>query len=209
MTRDLPFFFAFTALAATLSLGTARADIIVSVENSKAAQSLTGNFDILLTNTGPNVVSIGAFSFEISTASPNINLTGASTSTTQTRAPYIFEGDSFADSNGLPLATSTGQSLSASDIPNDGVPALIRGSGATVSLGEVSYSIALSAALGPVRVTFSPVQTSLSDGVGNPLDFTAVNGEITITPIPEPTQIPLLVAGLGALSLLYKRRRSR
>lgn len=138
---------------------------------------------------------------QLSTASPSIDFTGVSTSTTT--APYIFAGNSFADINGFPLATKTGQELIASDAVNNlGVP-LDR----TFSLGEVSYSIAPSATL-PIAITFSSAGTSLSDPVGFSYAVTTVGGQFA-TVAPEPSRLGPLAAGLALLALLISHRKPR
>jgi hypothetical protein len=123
-----------------------------------------------------------------------------------TSVPYIFAGDSFAEINGFPLATKTGQELIASDTPNDGILSAIA-PGTTVSLGQVSYSIAASAASGAVTMAFSSPGTSLSDEFGDSLPFTALDGEITIT--PEPSEIPLIAICLGVFAFAFRRRHAK
>jgi len=201
MTRHNRFFFKLL-LAATWFVGAARADLIISARTLTPPVGFSGTFDILLSFTGSaNAPVIGAFSFDILAASPSISFLSASTMTTV--APYIYAGNSFADINGFPLATKTGQELIASDTPNNGSPFIDNGE--TVSLGEVSYSIAPSAGPVPIVITFLPAGTSLSDPAGNPLAFTAVNGGI----IPEPAYIPLLGVCLGVLLADRPRGRAR
>src|SRR5450631_1810049 len=78
---------------ALLSLAApARADIILSVQSVAGAPGSSGNFDVLLTNTGPSIQNIAGFAFELSTADTNITFTDVTTSTTT--ASYIFAGDS-------------------------------------------------------------------------------------------------------------------
>src|SRR5437879_5508262 len=105
---------------------------IQSPVNVTAGTSGNG-FDIVLTNLSGPAVSIGAFTFEISTASADITFTGAVTSTLL--EPYIFDGNSLFGPD--ITVSNTGQDLSASDI--FGVPAtgVALGPGGSVGLGRV------------------------------------------------------------------------
>jgi hypothetical protein len=197
----------------------ARADLFISAPTLTARAGSSGNFEILLTNTGPGGppgIGIGSFSFDISTANPDIRFTGASTMTSVvpslchplTNGCYIYAGNSFSEINGFPLATKTGQELQASDAPNNGIASFIVPT-LTVSLGEVFYSVTDSALTGPFSITFSNTGTSLSDQLGNSLAFTASNGEITVTTIPEPAHITLLAVCLGVFLVSGSRARAR
>src|SRR4051812_3513473 len=79
------------AALALLAPRDAEGGLIISVQSVTANAGSFGNaLDVTLTNTGPPVSTIGAFSFEISTGNPNITFTDATTGTTQ--ATYIFSG---------------------------------------------------------------------------------------------------------------------
>jgi hypothetical protein len=202
MTRHKHSFFVLL-LAAICCVGAARADLIISARTLTPPVGLSGSFDIVLNVTAPtDEVDIGAFSFDILAASPRISFTRAGTMTTVAR--YIYLGNSFADNNGFPLATKTGQELIASDTPNNGTPAFLFG-GEIVSLGDVSYSIAPSAGPIPIVITFLSAGTSLSDTFGNPVAFTAVNGAL----IPEPAHLTLLAVCLGVFLVTGSPRRAR
>ena len=192
------------AFAATLVVGRLNGDVIISAPTVATAPGSSGVFDVLLTNNSTSaVVGIGAFSFDISTTNPGVRFTGASTNTTA--APYVYAGDSFAAINGFPLATRTGQELTASDIPNDGVEPFV-GSGQTVSLGEISYVISPAAAFTSVPITFSSTGTSLAGYLGSPVAFTTVNGAVSL--VPEPAPLSLLgVCILAALASALKGAR--
>jgi len=174
--------------AATAFHGIARADVIISAPGVTALPGSSGDFDILVTNTGTSAVPVGAFSFDILTSSSAVDFTGASTVTTA--APYIFAGNSFDAINGFPLATRTGQELTASDIPNNAIQSFVN-SGMTLSVGKIFYTIAPSATFAAVDIVFSSNGTSLSDEYGNPVAATTVTGQITLAPEPRQTAIVL------------------
>src|SRR5215813_8248116 len=68
----------------------ANASVIVAVQSASAAPGSSGNtFDVQLTNTGPSGITVGGFSFGISTGNPDISFRESNTSTS---APYIFDG---------------------------------------------------------------------------------------------------------------------
>jgi hypothetical protein len=187
------------ATVAALAVQPARASLIVSAQSVSAVVGTSGNtFDITLTNTGPTDVTIGGFSFGISTASPNIDFTGASTTTTT--APYIFAGDSFVElPPGFPLNTSSGQSLAATDLSASGNGTVV-GAGDTLGLGEVFFDVAAGTTVGQIIVvTLDASQTSLSDPAGTPITVdTLANG--SIAPTPEPSTLVLFSASLVALA---------
>jgi hypothetical protein len=185
----------FVLLAAAFYPVAARADLIISASAFPVAPGSHGSFDVRLSSTGTETALISSFSFDILAASPGISVTGASVTTSA--APYIYAGDSFAEVNGFPLATKTGEELIASDTPNSGVAKLITSS-TPVSLGEVFFSIAPSAVPGPA-FTFSIAGTSLSDQFGNPLTFSTII-------IPEPAPVSLLLPCLGLIVLTRQRR---
>jgi hypothetical protein len=199
------FLLLLTTIAATLFPGLTRADILITAPDVTASPGSSGSFDILLTNTGTNGVGIGAFSFDISTATQAVDFTGASVFTTA--APYVYAGNSFDEMNGFPLATKTGQELTASDTPNNAVQTILNG-GMTLSLGKVFYTISPSPAFTSVDIVFSSTGTSLADYLGNPVPATTVNGDITLAPVPEPSQSILLFVSLGILALfvIFKAR---
>lgn len=187
-------FYAFLLLAATLGMGCARADLIISAPTFSAGVGEASAFDVLLTNTGTTPVSIGGFTFEI--AVPFLLFESATTQTTT--APYIYAGDSFVTMNGLPFAIVSPTDLIASDTPNDGVaPSLLPG--ATVSLGKVlDYPITANVRPGLYTIAFQIPVTGLADQSGDPLPLKIVNGSINIA--PEPGYWPLLAISLGTIA---------
>lgn len=89
------------SLLAALLIGTlfavsAQADFIISAPNLTAAPGGSGEFQIALTSTSSYPVSISAFTFDISTTSPNVMFTGAKTGP-DVPGGYIYAGNSFAE----------------------------------------------------------------------------------------------------------------
>ncbi|MBS1873853.1 MAG: PEP-CTERM sorting domain-containing protein [Acidobacteria bacterium] len=179
------------------------ASLIVSAPVFTAAPGASGTFEVTLENTGPATIEIGGFAFEIGTSSSAIMLTGASTLTS---GAYIFAGNTLF---GPDIAISTGQSLIASDNPANFVAASIA-SGATYSLGLISYTISNNASIGPWALTFATPATSLADARGGAAAIDAFSsGQLTIgeaTAVPEPGMGGLLG---GAFTILWLAKRRR
>ena len=195
-------FVVLSLLAAVGFHGNMRADVIISAPSVTALPGSSGDFDILVTNTGTSAVPVGAFTFDISTASSTVDFTGASTITTA--AEYIFAGNSFDAINGFPLATRTRQELTASDVPENAGQDILN-AGISRSLGKVFYTIAPSATFTEVDIVFSRNGTSISDEYGNPVPATTVHGQIALA--PEPRQTAIVLACLGVLILFGMRER--
>ncbi len=206
-TRDILARCAVQFFAAGLLLflaGSAKAALIVTAGSTIANAGSSAALDVTLTNTGPSAVTIEGFSFGLSTASPNITFTGATTSTSAT---YIFSGTSLFGPN---INTSTGPALIASDIDSNFVGTTV-GAGQTVGLGHVLFNVASGTPAGPVTVVVTPFPTTtLSDAMGQdiPIDQ-LVNGIITVAPsrqtVPEPSTLLLAVLSWPALSMLRQR----
>ena len=190
--------------------GPARAGLIVSVESVTAnAGSTSDALDITLTNTGPSAVTVGGFSFGVSVATTNITFTQANTSTTT--APYIFDGLSLF---GPVISTSTGQSLTASDLFANIGSGTTLGAGVEVGLGHLLFDVSQTASSGPVTVSLASFPTtSLSDASGNNIPINSLNGgAITIqsvTAIPEPPSLVPAITGISAIALFLWRSRRR
>jgi hypothetical protein len=187
----------------------ARADLIVAAGSTTVAPGSTGNtVDVTLMNTGPAAVTVGGFSFGLSTGSAGISFTQANISTAA--APYVFAGHS---AFGPIISTSIGASLGASDLYDIAGMGVTVGAGQTVGLGHVLFDVAPGTPGGAVTLTVLPFPTtSLSDPAGNNIPITSLaNGTITVTglptAVPEPTA--LLLAGLGwPAAWLLRRRRA-
>jgi hypothetical protein len=166
----------------------------------------------LLTNNGPGSISVQSFSFEVSVATPNITFTGANFATVA--STYIFAGDSFDAMNGFTLnISSPGQALDANDGTNDGAGISLN-SGQTLALGHILFDVTGGAAAGPFAVSFTggSAENNLTDpqGANIPVD-TLTGGTINISAVssvPEPSSLPLVLAGTAALAALIRRRRT-
>jgi len=190
--------------ACALGSVAAEAAVIVSVQSAIAAAGSSGNaVDVELTNSGPNALSVGGFSFGIVTANPNITFKGANTSTTDT---YIFEGASLL---GPDLAGPDGQALAAADAFDTPLSGVNLNSGSTVGLGHILFDVSPFASPGsfPVDLEVFPL-TSLSDPSANNIAIdTLVSGEITITggiATPEPSSLLLVLSGVISVGSLRR-----
>jgi len=187
---------------------TARADLVMSIENSSAPVGGAGAFDVLLVDTG-GTFQVGGFSVDVMTMGSDITLTGASTSTMT--ASYIFGTLQFPPF--VSLNTPTEVAAGDTDFTFPGyitlpTPPL---STETVGLVRITYAVDPSALPGMVPVSFVAAGTSLSDGNGSPIGYTLSDGMITISSVPEPMSLVSAVIGMtmvGAGFLLKARRRT-
>ncbi len=195
-------------LAAAAVMPAASASVIYSIEpvTPVAQPGDVGDvFEVLLNNTGPSI-SVGAFTFGVTTTDTDITFVSADTSTTAD--PYIFAGYSLDDDFSVPLNATSGSSLEADDasFPVLGVTV---GTDQTVSLGRVLYDVAPGAALGSFTITFTtdPGDNSLSDPDANAINIDSLqSAQVPIgSSVPEPASLLLVPAGLLAL----RRRRAR
>lgn len=180
------------------------ASLIITVGNvSSSSPSLSNTLEVDLTNTGPAAVSLAGFSFEIDVTDPHITFTSA---TIATVAAYVFAGNSLF---GPIISTSPpGQILDVSDLWSGAGGATIA-AGATVGLGHVFFNVSAGDLSGLVTVALSPFPaTSLSDPAGDNISVnTLTSGSITVTPVPEPSALGLVLLGLFALAWTRKRLR--
>ena len=180
------------------------AGLIITVGNVfSSSPSLSNTLEVDLTNTGPSAVSLAGFSFEIVVTDPHITFTSA---TIGTVAAYVFAGNSLF---GPTISTSApGQTLDASDVWAGAGGATIA-AGATVGLGHVFFGVSAGDSQGLVTVMLSPFPaTSLSDPAGVNISVnTLTSGSITVTPVPEPSGLVLVLLGLFALAWTGKRLR--
>jgi hypothetical protein len=191
-----------------LSVLPARAGVILTIQSVSANQNTTGNsLDVLLTNTGPSSVSIGGFFFGFQTADTDINFTDVTISTVA--ATYIFAGNSLLGPD--LTGPMSGQSVNTGDLAAG--PAATVGSGSTVGLGHVLFSVAPGAVPGAHALTFVPAQTSLSDAAGAPVTInTLQGGTVTIaSTVPEPSfLLPLaLVLLIGFVIHQFRAKTAR
>jgi hypothetical protein len=192
------------AVALAVTAMPATGGVIFEIGSVFASPGSAGMIEVDVQNTGGSSVVVGGFNFEISGDS-DIDFTAAGFATF---APYIFAGDSFDQANSAPLNTSTGSSLSASDLSNSGNGDTL-GAGQTAGLALVTFIVSPTAAPGPVTVSFStdPADTSLLDPNGDAITIdTFASGTIDV--IPEPSTAAMLLAalmGLGAWPLIKSK----
>jgi hypothetical protein len=185
----------------------ARATAILSLQSVIANSPSAGNeFDVVLTNTGPTSITLGAFLFELTTSDTNITFTSATTATIL--FAYVFSGHSLF---GPTISTSgPGQLIDASDnFDTPGAGAVI-GAGISVGLGHILFDVAPGDTAGPKTVNFTAFpSTALSDNLGNNITFTATPGTITIasSSVPEPSTLMMAMLGFPVLAWARKRLR--
>ena len=179
------------------------------MENTTAAPGMAGQFDVVLLNNSGSAVTIGASAW---TCSSRIRQPSASRpSITTQRLLAVSNTGSFGFvSNLLPMeAAGNDIALSGGQVVNPGD---------TWGLAHLRYLVDPSAPPGTVvGVMLEPTPvflpppggTSLSDPTGAPVQFTSVNGTITITgtAIPEPASVTLL--GISGVILLVGTRLAR
>ncbi len=190
----------FAAVMACLAATPAHAQLVMQVESSTAAPGGTGLFDVILSDIS-GTFQVGGFSTEVSVpAGSGVMFTNA---TTSTALEYIFgslQSPPFTF-NSFPNTDTT---VSDTDFTAPGFVTLTTGN--MVGLGHFAYSVAPGTPTGPVTVTLGSAGSSLSDGNGNPISFTAMNGTIAVAPVPEPGT--LLFCGLAGIAGWRIRRRS-
>ena len=168
----------------------AHAAMIIQVQNATAAPNSTGNFfDVTLTNTGLAPQNIAGFGLQLSVTDTDIAFDAAATNMA-TAQPYIFAGDSFDAIEGFAFASLNGSlTLLASDFSDSGTGTNVA-SGASFGLVRVFFSVANAAASGNFNVALAGFSaTNLSDNLGGNVDFTPMDGTISISAaaVPEPS----------------------
>jgi hypothetical protein len=174
--------------------------------------TVTGSFDVLITNTSDSAIDLGAESVQIQLSDPNGSTSDSGVEFTvtdvNTVAPYIFDPSLDVDfgiapdGSGIPYPKESFTTFDAAD----GLDAFTAiNPGETFGLVDVSYSVASDAALGDWTMTFDPDGTSTSDQVGNAIPFTTTDGVLDVVQAPEPIGLMLL---LPLVPLLTRRRRA-
>ncbi len=185
----------------------ARAAAILSIQSVIASSPSAGNaFDVVLTNTGPSSITLGAFSFELTTADANITFTSATTGTIL--FAYVFSGHSLF---GPTISTSApGQTIDASDNFDTPIMGAAIGAGISVGLGRVFFDVAPGDSAGAKAVNFTAFPgTTLSDNLGGNITFNSSPGTITVvsSAVPEPSTLMLALLGFPVMVLARKRLR--
>ena len=200
-----------------MSLGPAvscRADgLVIEAPNVTVAPGSSGSFDVLLMNTNAS----GGASFGVSIDSLELALSGSpgvafTDVTINTIVPYIYtvSATTLPGSDPLDFGISfpnTGFAVSDSD---GGSPFFQTvNPGDTFGLANVSYTVSPTfSGTDTITIASLNVGTSLSDINGNAIPFTAINGSISTTAIPEPlTLIQAATAVLIALGTVWRRHR--
>jgi hypothetical protein len=196
-------FAAFILLAAAIP---ARAGgIIITAESVPAS---AGAFDVFLTNETSSAVNLNGFSFEVNVNSSLITFTDATINTTT--YPYIFAGNSLFGPDILTGISNGGQTLDASDAYALTPADVSVAAGASVGLGNVTFSVGPGFNT-PATVSFTGFpSTSLSDNANDVPIAGFVDG--TISPgvaIPEPATLTLSGMSLAVCGATWFVRRSR
>lgn len=193
----------------------APAGVVFRLGAFQQTSSGTGSFEVIIANKGGGpAVDIAGFSFQLSVPDPAVSgvvFQGVSTQTVSN--PYIFNGIGAAtvDSNfqfsfdAFPNSTFV---ASDTDFAND---AVTLGPDSSFGLGLVTYSFDPGGSGGSVPVSFVDVNgagTSLSDGNGNAILFTAEGGSIELQSVPEPSTLAIGLLVAACLGLSLRRRAS-
>ena len=180
----------------------ARADLVAMPLKINANAGSSGSFDIQFTNTGSIPVSIAAFSFGISTTSPDVTLLGGNSS--------FFGADSFDTVNSFPFVNSLGPLL-ASDLANDGLGPAVA-AGATADLATITFQVSSGAPTETVGILLSPAfANSVSDDSGTDITGSLSGGTIEISgsvAVPEPSLLvfPVLIIMIFLGIFRYNQR---
>jgi hypothetical protein len=205
-------------VALAMSLGVAspcRADgLVIQAPDLTVTRGSSGSFDVLLVNTNAG----GGASYGVSLDSLELALTGAAgvaftDVTINTIVPYIYTVSATTLPGSDPLDfgiafPNTGFTVADSD---GGSPFFQTvNPGDQFGLANVSYSVSPTfSGSDAITIASLNVGTSLSDINGDAIPFTAINGSITTSSIPEPSALiqatAAILIGLGA----FWRRRSR
>jgi hypothetical protein len=185
----------------------ARADLLVRVESTSAwTGSVFNPLEFTLTNSGPDAVNIGAFAVGFALSNSGLNLIDVTYDTTL--ANFIFQGSSLlgpslVDPSFMPLSSPV-IFADVYDIPGSSITLL---AGETVGLGVLWFD-----APGPqqiIAVILDPSLVSFADDINLFPDSQIQLMDGTLTILPEPGTLPLmLVATTGLLFSFGKRRQT-
>jgi hypothetical protein len=179
--------------------------LVMTVQDATVSPGGTGSLDIVLANdaTATDSVTIGGFSIDLTVAAASgITFIGADD---MTATPYIFAGNSLGF-----LPTVLPSEVQANDFA--------AGGGTILNPGDLPFGLAhvtfradpgISPGVIPLSLISYQAGTSLSDADGNKLDFTIVDGDITVnaSAVPEPPSVFLaMLAALAALVFDRARR---
>jgi hypothetical protein len=206
----------------------ARADLVITGDNTTVAPNGTGTASFFLTSNGGDYnLSTVSLQLVVSvvSGSSTLQFTDANTSFTSfTNQPnYVFFGDSFVQMNSSnywnsPSNTPNG-SIFGGDFTNDGHDITVTPSTPPLLLAEVQYMSVLGASPGDsfqiqVDPTSDPTgsgvgPTQLSDSSGDFQPYTSTPATVTVALAVTPEPSSLLLAGMGSLTGLLHFWRSR
>ena len=200
---------AFVALLLGAAASPARADLVITAQDSSASAGGTGSFDVTLRNTGTTDVNVSGFQVELSLpGGSGIHFTDANRTTV---LPYLFAAAPGPGGlNGDPLNSFPNTDFVGSDnyFAAPGSAPIMAGD--TLGLMHVIYTVDPGVTPGMITVTLVPFDdttgggTLLTDVTGRSLAASLVNGTITVRGVPEPSTI--LLIGLGGGLILLRRR---
>jgi hypothetical protein len=181
-----------------------QAGLVIEAPNITVGPGSSGSFDVLITSTGG--------SFDVASDTVELALTGLSgvsftNVSIDTVTPYIY---------GALSATTAGSTFTFSTFPGTqfevfdfilSLGATTIGPGDSFGLVNVQYSVAANATPGASGTLTIGPDTTLSDAAGANVDFTAPNGSITISAVPEPSGAILLAIGCATVLVGSARRR--
>jgi hypothetical protein len=196
------------AAAVVLAAG-ARANMsftLTNVPTTVNAGDVGDTFEVDLINTGASF-PLSSFSFSIVTSNPDITF---EQSTTATGAPYVFSGDSGADSflggvNGSTPGSPFGGFDFTADSKDITVPA-----SSTVGLGLVSFNVSPGAMTEAVTFSFDPTMGANSLGDNESAVYTvdtSDNASVQVdSGVPEPSML-LPLSALAMAAVGWRRRK--
>ena len=182
----------------------------------------SGTLELDLLNPAGNTQSfqVAGFQFELlAPAGSEVLFTNATTATVL--APYIFSGDSVADTDfggsliiSPPPPPPTDDLLGFDTVATPGAFTTLK-PGATYGLGLISFSVDANATSKTVPIQIIPFSstdphgTQISDPNGGALPFVTSDALITVHAgaIPEPSSIVLALSGVAVTTLAFWARR--
>jgi len=203
------------AAMAVLSSTPLSAALLIQVEpvSTISAPGTNGYLQVVLTNTGPDVLTLASFAIDVAVDGLGVVLTGVDSNTDE---PYIF-GDIGSGSLTFDFFTNDGFNLNdfVFDLVNDPPQSEITVSaGQSYGLGRIAFLVDDSAANGIRNVTLSnPV---FGDSTAMPLDLDViatgtaidVRGEFSAPVLPEPGTLSMFLAGSVLLAGSAWRQRA-
>ena len=187
--------------------------LVIEAPNLTVTPGSSGSFDVLLVNTN----AAGGASYGVSLDGLDLALSGpAGVSftdvTINTTVPYIYSTSSTTLPGSDPLDfgiafPNTGFTVADADGASPFFQTVNPGD--QFGLANVSYSVSPSfSGADTIAIASLNVGTSLSDINGNPIPFTAMNGSIATSSIPEPSTLIQAMAAVGiGLGAFWRRRR--